>query len=918
MIGLGLEENVSQGMKNIGDSIETVSSKSAELEKVSKRIDDISKRSLPAKRELKQLQELMANMNLKGLSNTEEFTRAAQRAGELKDAMSDARQAVSAYSNDVMSFKAAGEVFTGIAAAGSVATGVMGMFGAENERVKEVLLKVQSAQAILNGVTAIANVLNKDSVIMLKLKQIRQAASVATTKADTVATNINTAAQTANNAATAAGTVKQTAWNTAKAIGKAMLGDFTGLLLLGAAGLITYSMATSDATEETEKQTLAQKNATEMHETYVNTLSSTYAKLMTTFTKLKGEWENITSIAERTNWIKQHKSELENLGIEAKNVNSVEEAFTKNTEAVVEGFKKRARAAAYQAMLEKAYTKQIELEEKYQEQLNKHGKSAGDKVRNYSYNTNDINWDSNNFKHGRSKNGNYETFDGGVTWTYTVKGAKEFNVALKDNVAEMHETYTAYNENELAIQKYGKMMGELTENERKWVKANVTTAKTVKETRKPIEGSVGAMRNKLQELQNDLRDGFIRADKIEETKSEIKKLTEDIEKKEIELGLKEPKKETVDKWANSLYNQTSKRLKEIEEQLQHDSTLTLEARAKLINEANELQRQLDDMSNNDDLTIPAKVEPKFITKGSYEDIKQSIQNGMSQINDIADDYDLGLIDYNEATKRIRNINRQLVALGAQPYIVEIESKFGKELQSFMNGTGQFHNAISSIDGVVGAFDRLEQSIKNNEDGWKQFMAAVNAAYSVIEAVSTIMTILDGIQTAMNVTNTAATTIKEKEAIASSANAAAQDAEAVSTAALATANGAAIAPMLALALATKKLAGAQIFQAHASIPFVGPPAAAAGVATMEATLAAISAFAEGGIVGGKYSIGDRLLVRANKGEMILNGRQQANLFKALDQGLSSNQVQVIGGELKVRGSDLVICLKNETKKTNLLR
>lgn len=49
----------------------------------------------------------------------------------------------------------------------------MGLLGTENEDVAKALMKVQSVLAVLNGVQAIANVLNKDSAFMLRLKQIR-------------------------------------------------------------------------------------------------------------------------------------------------------------------------------------------------------------------------------------------------------------------------------------------------------------------------------------------------------------------------------------------------------------------------------------------------------------------------------------------------------------------------------------------------------------------------------------------------------------------------------------------------------------------------------------------------------------------------------------------------------------------------
>ena len=129
----------------------------------------------------------------------------------------------------------------------------MGMLGNENEDVQKAILKVQSAIGILNGVQAIANTLNKDSILMLKLKQFWESANAKTTVVATTATTANTVVTNANRIATQA-------WNTVKAISKALLGDFTGLILVGAGALATYAMFTDDSTEADKKNADALKD----------------------------------------------------------------------------------------------------------------------------------------------------------------------------------------------------------------------------------------------------------------------------------------------------------------------------------------------------------------------------------------------------------------------------------------------------------------------------------------------------------------------------------------------------------------------------------------------------------------------------------------------------------------------------------
>lgn len=100
----------------------------------------------------------------------------------------------------------------------------------------------------------------------------------------------------------------------------------------------------------------------------------------------------------------------------------------------------------------------------------------------------------------------------------------------------------------------------------------------------------------------------------------------------------------------------------------------------------------------------------------------------------------------------------------------------------------------------------------------------------------------------------------------------------------------------------------------------------GTAQLTSIISTISQFATGGIVGGNQTSGDKVLVRVNSGEMILNAAQQARLFAiangAAVQGVSVNTagLQNIGGGIsttlgingRLRGRDIVMAVANETR------
>lgn len=135
------------------------------------------------------------------------------------------------------------------------------------------------------------------------------------------------------------------------------------------------------------------------------------------------------------------------------------------------------------------------------------------------------------------------------------------------------------------------------------------------------------------------------------------------------------------------------------------------------------------------------------------------------------------------------------------------------------------------------------------------------------------------------------------------------AEATKTAAKETAAAADIATKMLQAEAAQILMAAESAAAYAAIPFVGPALAAAQIAEMKALIlaaASLPAFANGGIVGGNSYIGDKVLARVNSGEMILNQKQQKNLFSMLNNGSVNGGGQV---KFKIEGKELVGVLKN---------
>lgn len=154
---------------------------------------------------------------------------------------------------------------------------------------------------------------------------------------------------------------------------------------------------------------------------------------------------------------------------------------------------------------------------------------------------------------------------------------------------------------------------------------------------------------------------------------------------------------------------------------------------------------------------------------------------------------------------------------------------------------------------------------------------------------------------------------------------------------------AIPAIMSLTTAKTAEAAAEAASSAAKVPFVGWMAAAGAALSVVATMASIPKFANGGIVPGISFAGDKVPAMLNSGEMILNGSQQANLFKMLNSKLYSGldvsrpnispipghlaglispspngQKVEVSGNFKVRGQDLELVLDNRSRIKNKIR
>jgi hypothetical protein len=107
------------------------------------------------KKELRAATNELIQMNEKFGSSSKEATEAAKRVAKLKDAIGDAKALADTFNPD-KKFVALGGAVQGAVSGFSALQGAMGLFGDESKEVEKMLLKVQSAMALQQGLSGIA------------------------------------------------------------------------------------------------------------------------------------------------------------------------------------------------------------------------------------------------------------------------------------------------------------------------------------------------------------------------------------------------------------------------------------------------------------------------------------------------------------------------------------------------------------------------------------------------------------------------------------------------------------------------------------------------------------------------------------------------------------------------------------------
>ena len=887
---------------------------------------DMSKNTNTVKQQIRQLQNAMANLVANGIDQaSESYHKMQMELGRLMDIQSDVQAAGKNFADDYLAIQSVTQGFQAFTGVIGMGVSAMNLFGIENENTEAAMKKTLQITNLLNGAQAVSQVFNKDSAFMLKIiKPLREAYNNAI-RQNTVATNINTTAEVTNKTITEAGTVAtvastvaevangsavkkntifQQAWNVAKAVAQALLGNFTGLLLVGAGALATYAIATSDSTDEEKKSAEAKNELRDSFNELKETVAASVGSVIGKYASLQAAWKACRTEHQKNEFINKNKNAWSEFGWEIDNTKKAEDFYVNNTTKVCDALQKRAEQMALMTTLQKSY-------EKHFKKIAEFDSVAGGKY-----------YTKSNYKAGDKISADEARKYGikGYADRDPIYGVGDGNIVLDEAGAEMLNIKKDVENNAKALEKYNKNL-EL-ENKRfqretqpiisrmKKVSSEIgsydmsyydapkkvgskTTTKSNKEDKKAEQKAVGEYDKAITSLKDENEKLYLVQQKLtkqgkatsEEFQRNAQKIAENNEQiKEFENIIKKIKNpEFVDE--TSIKAQLQK-LKDIRDKAYEDYMTAPAEQTEL-----KFKVYLDANQAFDDFSEKLKNKTVYIDVTSKADLDGNNLNinnlGLAEINEVGFDVGQKSIEEtkNQISETINLINKYRTEINR---VNDLKAK-----GQILSGTEaeQFSELETSVDSLTQTLSELIQK-------YNELISAQNQKNDAIEKLDAVKTTYQGI----------ADTIGGVGNVISQLDVA----WAKMTATMLNGISQIIPMLVAEQGAQSSLAISKGVASASGIPYPFNLIAIATTIASILTALATQPFAEGGIVGGTSFKGDKVYARLNSGEMVLNGRQQANLFNMINSG------GLIGGgkvTFEIKGRELVGVLNNYNNKRN---
>lgn len=390
--------DISQTQEQMSKLKALTSEYKGEISQCSQRMSELSNqtaqtagRTQALRTQLRNARQHVAELILSGKQGTVEFGKAVNEANKLQAAFNKASMAISGKSLAFNSFNMLSTAVNGVTGALTTYMGVAGLFTDNQEELTGIQKNLQAVMSVSMGVQQLTNAATQISVKWETLKASAMAAVAASTETTTIAEGGKAAADVANTGTAAAATVAN--WTLAaafKAVGLAIKSiPVIGWIIAGVKALVEgavalYKWATKLTPAEKANQEAAKAYGEQIKKNRETMLdqSKTIGENVGKFKQLQQKYNEVKGDSSKLNaFLKENKDNFEELGFSVNDATDAENIFHKNSNAVIEGFRLRAKAAAQAKVAMDSYAEayRLQLEAEGWERSAKYGSSRHNK-----------------------------------------------------------------------------------------------------------------------------------------------------------------------------------------------------------------------------------------------------------------------------------------------------------------------------------------------------------------------------------------------------------------------------------------------------------------------------------------------------------------------------------------------------------
>ena len=447
---------------------------------------------------------------------------------------------------------------------------------------------------------------------------------------------------------------------------------------------------------------------------------------------------------------------------------------------------------------------------------------------------------------------------------------------------------------------------------------------TSKEDRRRIQREIDELTNRKNEIEFDFKypEGTLaRLDaQISNKQAEYKVALDDESRRRIkaELDALEQERHVIDIKVNPIVDKDT--ITDFERELEkHDTEMHVKVVQDTV-QGKMMTKPQRAESNVENLKAELEFNQNILASYAkqYASLKQKKALGI-QLNA----NEQTLCDYlDEAKSKTDNLTQAFKQASAESMKIGAKARFKEAISNGVKGT---IDALGNMNGAVANTGSTWTSLAENWNDMSPFEKVTGGIDAVVSTLQNMIGIYESVNEVIELFSAISDAATAKKVAGAAAEGAAVTGEAaVETAATQTkiANDAAEQTSnMATVVSDQAASISGATRAGASLPFPANIAAiAAGIAAVIAAFSMIASFAGGGVIDGATTIGDYNLAKVNKGEMILNGSQQATLFRLLDGQLSPTQVGLNGNgggkvEFMIKGSNLVGTFRNHNRKVS---